>query len=261
MLHAPVLRTDVSARYDALRQELDSHPLYTAISTTTGLQVFLEHHVFAVWDFMSLLKSLQHRFAPDDLPWVPPGNARHAKFINQLVLEEESDCELSDGTSTNGVSHFERYLQAMIEVGADIDPITRFVEHAGKQGIDDALSTCDVPPPARTFVTFTFNIIASDQVHLMVALLAHSREELVPHLFRSLLRHLPVTAHQAPTLFAYLERHVQLDAQEHGPLAIQILSELCHGSRDMYAEAIAVAEQGLAARLEFWNGIHAAMRA
>src|SRR6195952_3025556 len=41
------------------RTEVVKHPVYARLDNLSAVQTFLEHHVFAVWDFMSLLKSLQ----------------------------------------------------------------------------------------------------------------------------------------------------------------------------------------------------------
>lgn len=221
----------------------------------------MEHHVYAVWDFMSLIKSLQIHIAPTNLPWVPPKNPRYANFINQLVLEEESDYALTDTVGSTHASHFESYRQAMVEAGANIHPISRFVNMVGDEGLETALQTTDIPAPAKRFMAFTFDIIGRNQPHLLAAALAYGREALVPQLFRSLLEGLQISPSDAPNLYGYLERHIQLDEQEHGPLAVLMVQELCEGSTEKQAEAMDVAEQALAARLDFWNGIHEALLA
>lgn len=221
----------------------------------------MEHHVYAVWDFMSLIKALQVHIAPTRIPWVPPKNPRHASFINQLVLEEESDGAFADTAGDAHASHFERYCQAMVEVKAKIDPISRFVSRVGAESLSTALQTTDIPEPARKFMAFTFAIIGRNQPHLSAAALAYGREALVPRLFRSLLEGLPISRGDAPNLYGYLERHVQLDEQIHGPIAVLMAQELCEGSATKQTEAVAVAEQALAVRLEFWNGIHKALSA
>ena len=65
-------------RVQALRQRLVplkdallNHPLYRRIDTLPALRLFMEHHVFAVWDFMSLLKELQRRLCCTTVPWAP----------------------------------------------------------------------------------------------------------------------------------------------------------------------------------------------
>jgi hypothetical protein len=250
-----------SPRYKSLNEQLSKHPLYGAIQNENNLRVFMEHHVYAVWDFMSLIKSLQCHIAPATLPWVPPKNSRYANFINQLVLEEESDHALTDTTGSTHASHFESYCHAMVEAGANIHTISRFIDVISDKGLETALQMTDIPAPARKFMSFTFDIIGRNQAHLLAAVLAYGREALVPQLFRSLIEGLQVNASEAPSLYGYLERHIQLDEQEHGPLAVLMVQELCEGSGKKLAEATDVAEQALAARLEFWNGIYAALPA
>jgi len=251
----------VSSRHNSLREQLGKHPLYDAIHNENNLRIFMEHHVYAVWDFMSLIKALQFHIAPTKLPWVPPENNRHASFINQLVLEEESDSALADTNDSTHASHFESYRQAMIEAGANINPISRFVDTAGDKGLETALQIADIPAPARRFMTFTFEIIGRNQPHLLAAVLAYGREALVPRLYRSLLDGLQNGPGDAPILYGYLERHIQLDEQQHGPVAVLMEEELCEGSTERQTEAMDAAEQALAARLDFWNGIHAALSA
>lgn len=249
----------ISPRYSQLCEQLKCHPLYGEIQTKQKLRIFMQYHVYAVWDFMSLVKALQYHIAPTALPWVPPKNARYANFINQLVLDEESDVAFTNTKHSTHASHFEAYCQAMLEIGADVGMISRFIDAVRNEGLETALKIDEIPSSTRQFMTFTFDIIASNQPHQLAALLAFGRETLVPKLFRSLIDGLKIINSEAPGLFGYLERHIQLDEQEHGPLAALMVQELCGGSKDKQAEAIATAEQALKVRLDYWDGIHAAL--
>jgi hypothetical protein len=246
----------ISPRYVELQQQLDQHPLYDAIHTREHLGIFMQHHVYAVWDFMSLIKALQQHLAPVSLPWVPPANIRHANFINQLVLEEESDHALVDDAKHSHSSHFQGYCDAMMEIGADIRPILRFIHCANADGIEQALQTQKAPQPARQFMRFTFDVIEHNQPHLLAAVLAFGRESLVPLLFRAMVQRPQSKTDAAPLLHAYLSRHIQLDEQEHGPLAMMMVHELCEGCSEKQAEVRAITDQALKVRLDFWDGIH-----
>ena len=259
MTEAIIESNHVSPYYSTLRHKLLTHDLYRNITTHENLKTFMEHHVYAVWDFMSLVKSLQNAIAPATLPWVPPENPRLANFVNQLVLDEESDGALTPDAETTHASHFESYLLAMAEAGADVQPVRIFLTMVSSEGLESALEFPGIPAPARRFMRFTFDVIEQNEVHLLTAVLAYGREDLVPRLFQSIQSCLDVSPESSPNLCAYLERHTQLDADKHGPLAIQLLNELCDGSPQKQADAVAVAEKALAVRLEFWNGIHAAL--
>lgn len=238
-----------------LRNKLLNHDLYHSITTRKNLKIFMEHHVYAVWDFMSLVKSLQNIAAPATLPWVPPKNPHLANFVNQLVLDEESDGALTPDTETTHASHFESYLLAMAEIGADVQPVKAFVATAGNDGLEAALEFPEIPAPAKCFMRFTFDVIERNEAHLLTAVLAYGREDLVPGLFQSIQSRLEITPESCPNLHAYFDRHTQLDGDNHGPLALQLLNELCDGSPQKHADAMDVAEQALAARLEFWDSI------
>ena len=246
----------VSKRFDSLRQQLVDHPLYNAIHNKEHLKIFMEHHVFAVWDFMSLIKAAQKLIAPTTIPWVPSTNPRYVNFINLLVAEEESGSMYSNNASLYPLSHFERYLEAMKEVGANTYTISRFIGMTRNRGLDAAFTIPHIPNSAKHFMTFTFGVIQSNQPHLIIAVLALAREDLVPQLFRSIQQNMKIDQIEAPNLVAYLDRHIQLDEQEHAPIAKQLLQELCVGSRIKQTESIEVAEEALLVRLEFWNSIY-----
>ena len=245
-----------SKKYESLQQQLVNHPLNCSIHNKKHLKTFMEHHVFAVWDFMSLIKAVQCLIAPTTIPWIPSVHPHYVHFINQLVSEEESDYMYSNNSCNNPRSHFECYLEAMTEVGANTYLISRFINMVRDKGLDAALSIPHIPTVAKQFMIFTFDVINRNQPHLTVAVLALGREEMVPQLFRSLKQNLKIDKSNARTLFAYLDRHIELDEQEHGPIAVKLLQELCADSRIKQSESVEIAEQALAARLEFWDGIY-----
>ena len=246
-------------RIEQLRVQLSNHKLYGAIDNDERLKIFMQYHVYAVWDFMSLIKALQNLIAPVTIPWITPKNTRFANFINQLVLEEESDSALTTVSNQTHASHFESYLLAMNEIGADIQTIKTFVNKVESQGLETALQMQNIPPSAKQFMQFTFDVIAQNEPHILTAVLAYGREDLVPQMFCSLENNLHISPEKAPNLFAYLQRHIQLDGDEHGPLAIQLLNELCNESEPLHATAVMAAEKALEVRLAFWDGIHYAV--
>lgn len=245
----------MSAPLEAMRARIGRHGLLPAIGTRAQLRVFMEHRVYAVWDFMSLIKSLQRHLAPARIPWLPAANPRHVHFINRLVLEEESD--LGDGVADRSepTSHFDLYVRAMSEVGADTGPVSSFVAAVAEHGMESAMRTAPVPPPARRFMACTFEVIARDQPHPCAAALAWGRETLVPQLFEALARQVRLKRDEAPTLYLYLERHIHLDRDEHGPMALSMVRELCGSSSQRWAEASEAAQRALEARLALWDGI------
>ena len=238
---------------ESLRTKLEAHPIYAAVATLADLRVFMQHHVYSVWDFMSLIKYLQHEVAPARWPWTPSGDASVQRFINELVLEEETDIALPG--QEGFTSHYMLYLAAMREVGADADTPARFVQLAGEQGIDAALASGLAPAPSATFTRSTFDFIASGKPHAVAAALALGREHVIPSMFRAFLSRMAVTEAQAPSFHYYLNRHVHLDEDFHAPLSLRLLAALCGGDANKWREAEAAAEAAVNARLLFWDGV------
>ena len=244
-----------------LQEQLNAHPIYGAIERIEDLQVFMSHHVFSVWDFMSLIKYLQARVAPVTVPWMPHGDAGVRYFINQLVLEEESDSlPLPDG-GVEHASHFELYCRAMNEIGADGEMPKRFLDLVTEQGVDKALYASMVPLPSRYFSETTFCFIREDKPHLVAAALALGREKLIPGMFRQFLEHMRITEAQAPVFHYYLNRHVHLDEDFHGPLSMKLLEQLCGDDPQRIDEAETAAEEAICARIRFWDGVLDAIQA
>lgn len=241
-----------------LRARLESHPIYGALRTVDDLRVFMAHHIHSVWDFMSLIKYLQHAVAPARWPWAPGADATIQRFINELVLEEETD-EAGPGAPGEFSSHFQLYLGAMREIGADADTPARFVELAAREGIDAALAQLPPPAPALVFNRVTFGFIASNQPHAVAAALALGREHMIPAMFRAFLNRMAVSEAQAPVFHYYLKRHIHLDEDFHAPLSLRLLDALCAGDPGKIAEARAAAIRAVEARLEFWDGVFAAL--
>ena len=80
---AKEITSDVIASF---KEKLEQHPIYDAVATIDDLRIFMQHHVYSVWDFMSLIKYLQSQVAPTTIQWTPHGDASVRSFINELVL-------------------------------------------------------------------------------------------------------------------------------------------------------------------------------
>ena len=242
-----------------IRERLVAHPIYASITTREALCIFLEHHVFAVWDFMTLLKALQRDLTCVSVPWVPTGDREARRLVNEIVLAEESD---DDGRGGHA-SHFELYLEAMSQAGADASTIERFLSTLrDNASFDEALDTSEIPTSARDFVRTTWSFVDSGSTPAIAAAFTLGREELIPDLFRGLVRNLDDREPGRLGLFRhYLDRHVHLDEDEHGPMALRMLSTVCGNDPSRWRDAQFAASQALEARLALWDGVLAEIEA
>jgi hypothetical protein len=237
------------------RNRVLTHPIYRSLHTREAIVTFMEHHIFAVWDFMSLLKSLQRALTCVELPWVPSAMAGTRRLINEIVLVEESD-------AYNGgfISHFELYIRGMREAGADLARIDRFIEllRAG-QSVSTALHDAGVPTPAAGFVRTTFAIIERAPLHCQAAAFAFGREDLIPEMFERVIA-VRDKGHALDTFVEYLSRHIQVDGEEHTPMAMQMVAQLCKNDARKWQECVDVATLALEARAQLWDGVLASLR-
>ncbi len=234
-----------------LKEQLDDHRVYGVIESKEQLRIFMQHHVFSVWDFMTLVKFLQNSVAPSAYPWTPPADAQLSRFINDIVVEEECDV-MPDGESY--LSHYEMYLMAMEEVGADTGVIRSFVRTVAEEGIDRALELVDIPAASAKFTRTTFGFVCEDKAHNVAAAFSLGREDIIPVMFKGILKKIGVSKKEAPIFHYYLERHIHLDEGFHGPLAMKLLNQLCD-SEEKVIEASNAAREAVQARIEFWDGV------
>ena len=249
---------DIKKYISSLRQEIVGHELFRSIKTAEDLAVFMQYHVFAVWDFMSLLKALQARLTCVTPPWVPVGDRLSRRLINEIVLGEESD-EHPDGGYT---SHFELYCEAMACLGADVKPIEELIRRITSGGdAKTALSACGAPEGARPFVLWTLEM-AERPVHQVAAAFTFGREELVPDIFRNVVKGLEGCIPERVGLFRkYLERHIDLDENSHRPLAFKMLTVLCGEDPLKWAEVRLTAHEALSQRKRLWDAALGALMA
>jgi hypothetical protein len=232
------------------RQKVIGHPLYDQLNTMDAVVTFMEHHVFAVWDFMSLLKTLQRRLTCVEVPWVPSGPAGSRRLINDIVLVEESD-ELGDGF----ISHFELYLDGMRQADADTSCIDAFIGllRAGRPVLP-SVKEAGAPEPVAEFVATTWEFIENAPVHCQAAAFAFGREDLIPDMFDQVAA-LDAELGALSTFVDYLRRHIQVDSEEHTPMAMQMLADLCGEDDGKWAQCEETVNLALAARTRLWEVI------
>ena len=249
-----MITTDyLSKTLEPYRSALLAHPIYTKLNSIEAIQTFMTYHAFAVWDFMSLVKALQQKLTCATLPWVPVGSASTRRLINEIVWGEESDINVS-GTPA---SHYELYLKAMEEIGADTTPITNLVS-AIQKGTpwQEAIENANIPKEIKAFVHFSLTTATAAPSHIVGGVFTYGREDLIPDLFIAIVRGL-ANQHKGSvdTLLYYLERHIEIDGDEHGPMALQMMDELCENSAKKWDEATVYAKQALEHRIRLWDFI------
>jgi len=242
-----------------LQKRLNDHPLYAAIRTPQHLRLFMQSHVFAVWDFMSLLKTLQSRLTCVSVPWTPTPFPASRRFLNEIVLGEESDLYLG-----RPVSHFELYLEAMDDFGADTGPIRAILDHPTANGalsLHAFRAPDSAPVESRQFLDTTFALIRSGSLPAVAAAFTFGREDAIPGIFRALVRELDARQGGLGKFVWYLERHIEVDGDDHGPLALKMIEDLCAADETRWTQAAEAAKQAIEARLALWDGILARIRA
>lgn len=244
-------REHIFKKLSEQQQSLQDHRVFGLLKTVEDLQLFMSWHVFAVWDFMSLVKRLQRELTVVTTPWVPSPYPQSARLINEIVLGEESD----DAPGGRNLSHYELYLEAMDEVGADTSTVSQFVSAiTSGEAPADALKSNDIHPAIQQFVTQTLETAQHGKIVEVMGNFFFGREDIIPRMFQSLLERWHLTREQAPVFIFYLERHIELDSDEHGPAALKML-EAFTDSDDSLMQLEKAAEAAIKSRLLFWDAL------
>lgn len=237
---------------ESLRDELLNHQIYRAVTTSSDLQIFMQHHVFAVCDFMWLVKRLQDEICGTTHPWTPPQAPQLCRFVNEIVLGEECD-EDGDG---GYCSHFELYLRAMDDVKSSSVEIVDFID-ALKSGVKvpAALEETGIPDSVRKFVLINHELVSSGNAGQVAAAFCFGREDIIPGMFSRLLDGFHSAGLQVPRLQHYIERHIEVDGDHHGPLAHLMVDRLCGDSDVTLKQAVDAAKAALTNRIALWDGV------
>ena len=290
--HAIVIRLKnkelTAALVDAIqvhRMRVTKHPLYKQLTVTRlrtlDLRVFMEHHVWAVYDYFQLLKRLQAHLTCVCVPWRPTADPAMRRFISEIVLEEE--CDVFEDGKTHG-SHLELYLRAMVQAGANTAPMcswlakleamsdasgsSRMAESGAAtwpcQGaaLSSLLEDLGAPPAAAAHVAATMDLAQNGSIAEVAAVFTFGREDVIPTMFSALLQGEDDSGLQACTIFKYyLERHIELDGDDHGPLAIALVERLCgidtkdECARANWMQAEKAVKHAFEMRVALWDAV------
>ncbi len=243
----------VRSRIAPARQRLLAHPLYARMASLDDVRVFMGSHVFAVWDFMSLLKRLQRDLTCVSVPWVPVGDAEVRFLINEIVCGEESDVDPRGGR----IAHFDLYLRAMREAGADTFAVEKALASVRAGGSTAAaLVSAGVSSGAAAFSGATFTLATNGKSHEVAAAFTFGREDLIPDMFTELVTRL---SREYPgkldTFRYYLERHIEVDGGHHGAISLRMVELLCGDDDRKWAEAAEASVAAIESRIALWDAI------
>ena len=244
----------INSSIQSQKELLVNHSLYKKVQTIEDLQCFLENHVYAVWDFMSLLKALQSKLTCTTTPWFATENPETRYLINEIVLAEESDLTI-DGRRQ---SHYEMYIEAMVACGASTAGIKAFLSEVDSlKNIFVAIKKSNLHPNIKAFLDFTFRVIDEGKSHEIAAAFTFGREDLIPSMFTAILKNFQINLPQTDLskLIYYFERHIELDADDHGPMAMKMITELCGTDSQKWSDVEAISILALEKRIGLWDAI------
>ncbi len=245
----------IEGKIKSHRDKLLNHRLYSNIERIEDLQIFTENHIYAVWDFMSLLKALQIKLTCTKTPWIPNKNSQTAYLINEIVLAEETDVNQLGQRK----SHYELYIDAMIDIGAKIKfPIKNINEIASSKNVFASIDSLELHKNIKEFLQFTFSVIEEGKPHKIAAIFTFGRENLIPNMFNEILREFEknIKDKDISKLIYYFERHIELDEDEHGPMALEMVSMLAENDQKKWDEIEKISIEALEKRILLWDAIN-----
>ena len=148
----------------------------------------------------------------------------------------------------------------MTQAGADRGAIDAFIAFI-RQGVPvlTALKDARAPEPAAEFSTMTWGFVETAPLHCQAAAFAFGREDLIPDMFNKVVAVNRALGNKLSTFVDYLERHIQVDSEEHTPMAMQMLADLCGDDDEKWHQCEETINTALAARVRLWDGILAAI--
>jgi len=202
---------------------------------------------------MSLLKKLQLQLTCVSIPWKPKGFKKASRLINEIVWGEESDLDHNG----NSMSHYEMYLNSMALIKSDSSKIKSLINNWDiNLNAEKNIENENLPFFIKNFLKFTFKIISLDKPHITSAVFTFGREDLIPDMFIEILKNIKINSEiNIHPLIYYFERHIELDSDEHGPLALEMVNDLCGSDKKKWNEALEYSKKAMEMRINLWNGI------
>jgi len=245
-------------------EALANHKIYDAIKTFEDFRIFMSYHIFCVWDFMNLIKRLQLEFTCCKVPFRPAPNPlaeQMCRFLNEIVLEEESD-ELEDGF----ISHFSYYCKAFEELldgeQHDFDHVFQFKDKVMQADLhySELLNESFIPSIAKTFMGSTKAQVEHKNILVTASSFTFGREALLPSIFMEILKKPMLKDEERLEKFkVYLERHITLDGDVHSHLAKKLVASICKNDADWnLAEDAALT--AINSRLKYWDSVYDVIR-
>ena len=236
-------------------KKLNSHELFeTSINfSEKELSIFMQYHVYAVWDFMSIVKSMQNYVCPSSFPWKPSKYTKNgiAHLINEIVFSEESDVD-DEG---NYFSHFDLYIKSMNDVGADTSNIMNLIKNYEYDCSHNAFLNISAPKEGLSFIENTFKCIKTSKLSNIAAIFTFGRETTIPDMFLKILKKIDSENLKYANLRLYINRHIEVDSSRHGPLSLKLFEYTCNDNQETYDEAISYAIDSIDKRIQLWDGV------
>ena len=243
-------------KLDELKHKITTHPLFANKLEPKHMCKFMESHIFAVWGFMSILKSLQKIITPSNLPWIPNKNTKNGlvNFVNEIILSEESDYIEGIGF----ISHFEIYLLAMKNMGAKTDQLDKLTSRIIEKGYNEKyIDDVDASAEVKSFLKYDLEVSMNGTLPEIIGAFTLGREKVIPNMFSYILPAIEETS-TSKYLITYLERHIDIDGDRHGPLSMKLLNASC--DKEQLSIAYAAAIKSLELRLLVWDKIYEDIR-
>lgn len=89
----------------------------------------------------------------------------------------------------------------------------------------------------------------------MLGSFLYGREDAIPQMFKALLTDWSVLQEEAPIFVYYLQRHIELDGDSHGPAAARLISDLAQGNADNLQQIRRAGISAIKHRLALWDAL------
>lgn len=284
----------INKKYDETLSEISgiqtrllSHSMYSHLTDMDSLKILMSSHVFQVWDFMFLVKKMQHILQNNNkMPWIPPNNNQLTRFIQEIVLCEETDSfsKLTEITGKDSMSHLEMYLLGMENVGLETNSIKYMINEIqnyqsnANSNVDysynlDFDTICGIIRKNRSSLVvnecldmFEWNLKLSmesdiNNLHLISAAFIFGRENIIPPMFEQVIKFIPHTK-ETQVFWLYLERHIEVDGgsdthdeESHQELGSKLIKLLCNYDKNKWNQCLEIGVESLTRRYKVWDQV------